>query len=226
MYRSLNRPTAADWDAPISSPDAAPSAGLRPVRHRRRPGSIGSPDQPMDPQPSESVPAETGTAPGIPAGGQSLPSDRQPASPNYLVGYKRPPGSGQFKKGQSGNPKGRPRGAKSIREFFDQELSATVPIREGGRSRKISKREVIVKRQINKAMEGDPKSTELIMKVEGVIHRGGRGPAGSGDAGPVDPRQEEIEREIAAEFLAMAGEAPREGKQLNTDGEDDDDRDP
>jgi hypothetical protein len=226
MSSSDNRPTSLDWDAPISSPEATPSAGLRPVRHRPRPGSISSPDQPVDPQLNESVPAESVPAPGIPAGGPSPPSDRQPASPNYLVGYKRPPGSGQFKKGQSGNPKGRPRGAKSMHDLFDQELSATVPIREGGRSRKISKREVIVKRQINKAMEGDPKSTELIMKVEGVIHRGGRGPAGSGDAGPVDPRQEEIEREIAAEFLAMAGEAPRGGKQLNTDGDDDDDRDP
>ena len=30
---------------------------------------------------------------------------------DYEVGYGRPPKSGQFKKGQSGNPKGRPRNA-------------------------------------------------------------------------------------------------------------------
>ena len=34
---------------------------------------------------------------------------------DYEVGYGKPPKSGQFKPGQSGNPKGRPKGAKNFK---------------------------------------------------------------------------------------------------------------
>ena len=33
---------------------------------------------------------------------------------DYKVGYKKPPLHSRFKKGQSGNPRGRPRGAKNF----------------------------------------------------------------------------------------------------------------
>ena len=40
---------------------------------------------------------------------------KPPKSPrHYEVGYGRPPQAAQFKPGQSGNPKGRPKGAKNL----------------------------------------------------------------------------------------------------------------
>jgi len=46
------------------------------------------------------------------------------------VGYKKPPKNSQFKKGQSGNPGGRPRREKnnSARILFNDALDEKVPI--------------------------------------------------------------------------------------------------
>ena len=39
------------------------------------------------------------------------------------VGYGRPPKKNQFKKGQSGNPSGRPKKAPVIADLLDRQLS-------------------------------------------------------------------------------------------------------
>ena len=85
---------------------------------------------------------------------------------DYPVGYKKPPVHSQFKPGQSGNPKGRPKkvGA-SISEAFWKELNTMVIVTENGKSRKISKLEAMAKRHSVKAINGDPKSTELYFKA-------------------------------------------------------------
>jgi hypothetical protein len=59
------------------------------------------------------------------------------------VGYGRPPREYRFKSGQSGNPKGRPKGRKSENQMLEELMSRKMTIREGGRVRKISLREVI-----------------------------------------------------------------------------------
>lgn len=38
--------------------------------------------------------------------------------PGYDVGYGRPPEETRFKKGQSGNPRGRPKGSKTRPRFL------------------------------------------------------------------------------------------------------------
>jgi uncharacterized protein DUF5681 len=76
----------------------------------------------------------------------------------YEVGHGRPPAEYRFKKGQSGNPKGRPRGSKNLMTLMEHELEQQVPVQEGGQRRKITKREAMVKQLINKAVLGDLKT--------------------------------------------------------------------
>jgi Family of unknown function (DUF5681) len=57
---------------------------------------------------------------------------KQPTSKacTYQVGFAKPPSATRFRKGQSGNPAGRPRGSKNISTIVEQELEQRVVIRE------------------------------------------------------------------------------------------------
>lgn len=78
------------------------------------------------------------------------------------VGYKKPPEATRFKPGESGNPKGRPKGAKNFATAIEEELKARITINENGKRRKISKREAIAKQLVNKAASGDSKAIPLL----------------------------------------------------------------
>jgi hypothetical protein len=57
----------------------------------------------------------------------------------YKVGFGKPPKAGQFKKGKSGNPRGRPRGSCNLATDLNAELSEQITVREDGRSKRVSK---------------------------------------------------------------------------------------
>jgi uncharacterized protein DUF5681 len=82
------------------------------------------------------------------------------------VGYGHPPKKHQFKKGQSGNPKGRPKGQKNIKTLLAEELTQRVKIKEDGKQKNITKKEGVVKSTVNKAMKGDLKAVGMIFNLE------------------------------------------------------------
>jgi hypothetical protein len=96
----------------------------------------------------------------------------------FEVGFGKPPRSRQFKPGQSGNPAGRPRGAKNFATAIKQELAARVTITENGTRKRISKRQVIAKYLVNKAASGDLKAIPLVLSEERA-REGNRGDAGA-----------------------------------------------
>jgi hypothetical protein len=86
-------------------------------------------------------------------------------SDNNKVGYGNPPQHTRFKKGQSGNPKGRPKGTKNFKTDLEEELKEQVKITEDGRDDLISKQRVIVKRLVQKAINGDMRAVEILTKL-------------------------------------------------------------
>ncbi len=95
----------------------------------------------------------------------------------FEVGFGKPPRSTRFKPGQSGNPNGRPRGARNFAVAIEQELVTRVTVTENGRRRRISKREVIAKHLVNKAASGDLKAIPLLLN-EARAHQSNLADAG------------------------------------------------
>lgn len=82
--------------------------------------------------------------------------------PPYDVGYKKPPKGKRFKKGQSGNKKGRPKGVKNIGTLFKKMLNESITIQENGKARKSTMRETIVRRTVIDAAKGNHKARETV----------------------------------------------------------------
>lgn len=90
------------------------------------------------------------------------------------IGYGKPPKKSRFKPGTSGNPKGRPkRFSKSIVNVIDETLEARIEVRENGKLRAISARELTVKSFVDQAVSGDIEAASLILGILGNPDRFG-----------------------------------------------------
>ena len=93
------------------------------------------------------------------------------APTDYAVGYGKPPRSTRFQKGQSGNPRGRPKGSKSASALLEQALSAPVSINEGGTTRVIEQRMALFKSLVARAIKGDARAAALVIKLMEQVER-------------------------------------------------------
>jgi hypothetical protein len=84
---------------------------------------------------------------------------------NSAVGYGRPPVASRFKSGKSGNPKGRPKGAKNLKTLIREAMTASIPIQEGEKTRRVTRLEGVVLRQIQSALRGNDKSAMAVLKM-------------------------------------------------------------
>src|ERR1022692_1864016 len=85
----------------------------------------------------------------------------------YTVGYRKPPRHAQFKPGQSGNAKGRPKKATAVDDVLYEEFNRFVTITEGRKRRRLSKLRLVVRQNINKAANGDLRAAAMLLKLLG-----------------------------------------------------------
>src|SRR5260370_24165409 len=100
--------------------------------------------------------------------GYGKPSDREP---DYEVGYGKPPRQTRFAKGQSGNPRGRPPGAKNLKTLLSEALNETVIVSENGGRRKVTKRQAIITQLVNRAATADFRATKILLDIVRDIER-------------------------------------------------------
>ena len=84
---------------------------------------------------------------------------------DYEVGYGKPPRHARFKKGQSGNPRGRPAGSKNLKTVVSEALNEPFIVTENGRHRKITKREAIVTQLVDRSATADWRAVKILLDI-------------------------------------------------------------
>ena len=82
------------------------------------------------------------------------------------MGYGKPPRHTRFQKGQSGNPRGRPRGAEEPLDpvAVRRSTSRSIVTENGGR-RKITKREAIITQLVNRSATADFRAIKILLDM-------------------------------------------------------------
>ena len=130
--------------------------------------------------------------------------DKGKSPSGYEVGYGKPPAHTRFRKGESGNRRGRPKGTLNLATVLERTLRERVIINENGRRKEITKLEAAVKQMVNKAASGDPAALRQLLAL--VISAEER----SGTASTSASELSEVDR-LVMQSVIKRFESPREG---------------
>lgn len=123
-------------------------------------------------------------------------------SDDYEVGYGKPPKHTQFEPGKSGNPRGRPRGARGLKTDLLAELSARHTIQINGKAQRGNRQQLMVRTLTARAASGDLKAQALLLPlVERVF--------GIEDRGDARERLSKQDEALLAELLAAGAPEQR-----------------
>lgn len=93
------------------------------------------------------------------------PSKTSAAGKARKPGADSPSRDTRYKPGQSGNPNGRPRKERSLLAHIEDELDAEVQVTEGGRSSRLTRRQVLAKTMVHNALKGDHKALIALLRI-------------------------------------------------------------
>jgi uncharacterized protein DUF5681 len=106
---------------------------------------------------------------------------------------RKPPGGRPFRPGHSGNPGGRPKGARNLNTIIAAAIREQVTVTENGRTKCITKLEAAIKQLVNRAASGEARATrEVIALAEADQTRAAK---------PDTPRRTTRDAVVIAELL-------------------------
>ena len=144
--------------------------------------------------------------PELPNGDDESPSER----PEYEIGWRKPPVHSRWRPGQSGNPRGRPKGSRNVRTLLEETLRQRVKIHDGGRTRSISKLECILTITVNKAAQGEIKHLLAVFQLLRVVGMTEEGPS-TGRSEPVTDHDPDIIGDFLRRCLPSADSKDPQG---------------
>jgi hypothetical protein len=134
------------------------------------------------------------------------------------VGYRRPPRASQFQPGTSGNPRGRRKGSRSVGAVLQSILSQKLTVAERGRTRRVTRLEIMLLQLANDAARGDPRAMKLLLELNDRY-----GQPTDGDVQSEELSADDLE--ILAAYSAQAldsradrGEGPKEVERSDGEG--------
>jgi hypothetical protein len=86
------------------------------------------------------------------------------------AGYGKPPKASQFKKGKSGNPKGRPRKTAVVLSsavIFRRVMAELIEVADSGGVRQMTRWEALVRQIYTMSLNKDPAATRLLQSLRG-----------------------------------------------------------
>jgi hypothetical protein len=123
--------------------------------------------------------------------------ERRPGDP-YEVGFGKPPERSRFKKGRSGNPKGRPRKKPDLYSELTKVLREKITITIDGQQEKVTVQHALLRRLRDQALRGEPWAGKLLQKVVTAL------PESESESGSIDMRG------IGAKLDLLMKKLPRE----------------
>ncbi len=118
------------------------------------------------------------------------------------VGYGRPPRAHCFQPNQSGNLKGRPRGARGLKAEAAEVLNETFPL--PGSRRRVSARKAMLLRQREKAIKhGDARSAAMLLDLARELEDDAEARARDGERRAIDDQDQAL---IAAALKRLGGD--------------------
>jgi hypothetical protein len=82
------------------------------------------------------------------------------------VGPKQPPAASRFRKGQSGNPKGRPRKSRAdVGSAFDMVIERTLTLTHSGQPREVTLEEALQQKTYQEALAGNRSARREVLKM-------------------------------------------------------------
>lgn len=91
-------------------------------------------------------------------------------APAHGVGYGRPPVSSRWKRGQSGNPKGRKKSAKTVAQSIEETLARRLTIEENGRPVTLTLQEIVLRKLAYAAARGDMNAIKTLFALKDRFH--------------------------------------------------------